>query len=265
MFALSCLQQAASGLVQPSQHIVVSALRLIETHATPCQGAATSKTLVCSPAASTSSREPASEQADTQKSDSVLGLLTSLLHQQQQQQQHSSQHSSQQQQQDHGSGALSSTAQAAMQWPSSSSQLLDSTAACQPDLAAASSGVRMESQLVFDSCWRRFREKRGMVSTLCEVLLIARLGNHMLIRPGGATNNRGLRDGTIRPAVAAQPLHLPEGLIGVNCSLAKLDALADVLILLCAGLCCSQGDCVAQWGPWFRQGERQRLQWVQPA
>jgi hypothetical protein len=27
----------------------------------------------------------------------------------------------------------------------------------------ASVGVRMESQLVFDSCWRRFRERNGMV------------------------------------------------------------------------------------------------------
>jgi len=122
------------------------------------------------PAASAALAPPTSVQHATssvqqQGSEAVLGVLTSLLQQQQQQQQQVVQATLQEQQQPdspHGP----TVANAAMDWAAASSELL-STQTCQSDLSAASSGqVRMESQLVFDSCWRRFREKRGTVSCL---------------------------------------------------------------------------------------------------
>lgn len=67
-------------------------------------------------------------------SGNVLGVLTSLLQQQQQ----------------------SSAA------PLSLSQAAAAQDAFSSSPASSASCVRMESQLVFDSCWRRFRERRGM-------------------------------------------------------------------------------------------------------
>lgn len=93
------------------------------------------------------------KQAD---SGNVLGVLTSLLQQQQQ----SSSASLAQQQAGRAQDAFSGPASAGS---SSGLQGLLPDPSCGPDVSAASSGqVRMESQLVFDSCWRRFRERRGM-------------------------------------------------------------------------------------------------------
>lgn len=165
------LLATGSGLSVCTVHqpqLVVSALRFIETHATQ-QPASPS---VGRPTVAAVSRQPQQaanpEQADSkQDADSVLGLLTSLLHQQTQQHSSSSsqaQHDQQQQQRASQQVAMQAAmAPLSQQWPHASSQV-SSSSACGPDLSAASSGVRMESQLVFDSCWRRFRERRGMVS-----------------------------------------------------------------------------------------------------
>lgn len=93
------------------------------------------------------------KQAD---SGNVLGMLTSLL--QQQQQSSSASLVQHQAAQEAFSGPASASAGS-----SSGLQGLLPNPSCGPDVSAASSGqVRMESQLVFDSCWRRFRERRGM-------------------------------------------------------------------------------------------------------
>lgn len=88
----------------------------------------------------------------------VLGVLSSLLPAQQQQHQ--------QQQQDCVNIAIAqAVAQAQQQgFGNCSSSSSSGIQSCQTDGPAASSGVvRMESQILFDSCWRRFKEKHDMV------------------------------------------------------------------------------------------------------
>lgn len=139
------------------RYSVYAALRLQSTLNSQTAGPLAAA-LVASPPATASSRQTESVEGPREQPSNhkVLGVLTTLL----QQQQHGTQSLQQQQAaaQQNASGAGS------MQWPPTSSPVVSETT-CQPDLSAASSGqVRMESQLVFDSCWRRFREKHGMVS-----------------------------------------------------------------------------------------------------
>jgi hypothetical protein len=140
---------------------VYAALRLQSTLSSQSAGPLAAALVAPTPATA-SSRQPESVEGPKEQPSNhkVLGVLTTLL----QQQQHDAQ--SLQQQQAAGQQAAST-----MQWPSTGSQALPE-ATCQPYLSAASSGqVRMESQLVFDSCWRRFREKHGMVSCLACAML----------------------------------------------------------------------------------------------
>lgn len=141
----------------------VAAKRLLET-LSDSQSASNAALAPAVSHAATSGQQDNIQKSSNEQADSgnVLGVLTSLLLQQQQKAQSlPQQQAAAQEQPSHGS--------AAMQWPAAASQVIPDPS-CQPDLSAASSGqVRMESQLVFDSCWRRFREKRGMVSLLASL------------------------------------------------------------------------------------------------
>lgn len=159
MLPLLWPQQAqALPLVHLALRGTVAATRLLETLSQ--RPAAPNAALPSAVAGASSRQQPDSnhasqtssiEQADSSK---VLGVLTSLLQQQQQ--------GSQTLQQQQTAQEFGHNASSALQWPAAGSQALPNPS-CQPDLSAASSGqVRMESQLVFDSCWRRFREKHGM-------------------------------------------------------------------------------------------------------
>jgi hypothetical protein len=146
----------------------VAATRLLETltHSQPASQAALAPAVSHVSGQQDNAQKSSNEQAD---SGNVLGVLTSLLLQQQQRPQ-SLPPTAQQQA---AAQEQPSTASAAMQWPAAAGQVIPNPS-CQPDLSAASSGqVRMESQLVFDSCWRRFREKRGMVSLLAGSCVLA--------------------------------------------------------------------------------------------
>jgi hypothetical protein len=132
---------------------VVACTRLLETLAQPPASpvVALGSTAAQGSVAGANNVLPEQQQSSNNH-DKVLGVLSSLLQQQGQQQQ-AQQQQAQQQQQPSGS----------RHWPTGD-ELSSSLQGCQPDLSAASSGqVRMESQLVFDSCWRRFRERHDMV------------------------------------------------------------------------------------------------------
>jgi hypothetical protein len=143
----------------------VAATRLLETLSHP-QSA--SQAALAPAVSHVSGQQDNAQKSSNDKADSgnVLGVLTSLLLQQQQRPQSLPQ-------QQAAAKEHPCNASAAMQWPAAASQVIPNPS-CQPDLSAASSGqVRMESQLVFDSCWRRFREKRGMVSLLVGLYVLA--------------------------------------------------------------------------------------------
>lgn len=165
------LQLLLSGRALPTEatwlllRSTVAGRRLLDTLCNSQQAPRPAATAALAP----TSVQHATSSVQQQGSEAVLGVLTSLLQQQQQQQAQVVQAALPGQQQQPDSPHDGPTvANAAMDWAAASSQLL-SNQTCQSDLSAASSGqVRMESQLVFDSCWRRFREKRGTVSCLPE-------------------------------------------------------------------------------------------------
>jgi hypothetical protein len=132
-------------------------------HATQPKGAA-------APAAVSVATKPSSSSSSLTADSQVLGMLSSLLAD------HQTAAREPQQAQAaavdvpcRAGAALQDAASATAATTTSSSSLLCSGATsleqpCAPDSSAASSGVvRMESQLLFDACWRRFKEKHGMV------------------------------------------------------------------------------------------------------